>query len=89
MCCFATALMFFGPRMAFLVYWLIAPVRVNLAVANFSLPWLVSICGLLFLPWTMLMYVILFPMNREFITRLRRAGIGSCQKFRYGFDPGK
>jgi hypothetical protein len=63
MCCFATALMFFGPRLGFLVYWLIAPVRVNLAVANFSFPWLVSICGLIFLPWTMLMYVILFPMD--------------------------
>jgi hypothetical protein len=63
MCCFATALLFFGPRLGFLVYWLIAPIRVNAAVAAFNFPWLVSLLGLIFLPWTILMYVILFPMN--------------------------
>ena len=30
---FPAALIFFGPRLAFLVYWLIAPVRVSTAVA--------------------------------------------------------
>ncbi len=63
MCCFFTTLLLLGPRFGFLVYWLIAPVRVNAAVANFNFPWLVSLAGLIFIPWTMLMYVMIFPLN--------------------------
>lgn len=63
MCCFLTALFFFGPRLAFLVYWLIAPVRVSAAFATFNFPWLVSLLGLIFAPWTVLMYVMIFPLN--------------------------
>ena len=63
MCCFFTALVFFGPRLGFLVYWLIAPLRVNLAFATFNLPWLVGILGLVFIPWTTLWYVIIFPLT--------------------------
>ena len=63
MCCFFTALFFFGPRLAFLVYWLIAPVRVTAAFNAFNLQWLVGILGLIFAPWTVLMYVIVFPLN--------------------------
>jgi len=63
MCCFFTALVFFGPRLAFLVYWLLAPVRVSAAFAAFNLPWLVGIASLIFAPWTALMYVMIFPLN--------------------------
>jgi hypothetical protein len=63
MCCFFTALVFFGPRLGFLVYWLIAPVRVNAAFGVFNFPWLVSLLGLIFAPWTALMYAIVFPLN--------------------------
>jgi len=63
MCCFFTALLFFGPRLGFLVYWLLAPIRVNAALSNFNFPWLVGLLGLIFLPWTMLMYTIVFPLN--------------------------
>jgi len=63
MCCFFASLVFFGPRLAFLVYWLISPVRVNTALANLNFPWLVGILGLVFAPWTMLMWVLVFPMN--------------------------
>ena len=63
MCCFFTALWFFGPRLGFLVYWLIAPFRVTAAFNNFNFPWLVGILGLIFAPWTALMYVIVFPLN--------------------------
>jgi hypothetical protein len=63
MCCFFATLMFLGPRFGFLVYWLLAPVRVSAAVQNFNFPWLVSLLGLIFAPWTMLMYVIIFPLN--------------------------
>ncbi|MBP1702615.1 MAG: hypothetical protein H6Q38_1722, partial [Chloroflexi bacterium] len=63
MCCFFAALVFFGPRLGFLIYWLIAPVRVNAAFATFNLPWLVGLAGLIFAPWTALMYVLIFPLN--------------------------
>ena len=63
MCCFFTSLVFFGPRLAFLVYWLIAPLRVETAFKAFNLTWLVGIASLIFAPWTALMYVIIFPLN--------------------------
>ena len=63
MCCFFIALFAFGPRLAFLVYWLIAPVRVSAAFGTFNFPWLVGVLGLIFVPWTTLMYVLIFPLN--------------------------
>jgi len=63
MCCFFTALVFFGPRLGFLVYWLLAPTKVSVALNAFNLQWLVGILGLIFAPWTLLMYVIVFPLN--------------------------
>ena len=63
MCCFFTALVFFGPRLGFLVYWLIAPLRVQAAFAAFNLTWLVGLASLIFAPWTALMYVMIFPLN--------------------------
>ena len=63
MCCFFASLLFFGPRLAFLVYWLLAPIRVSAAFADFNFPWLVSLLGLIFAPWTTLMFVLIFPMN--------------------------
>jgi hypothetical protein len=55
--------MFFGPRLGFLVWWLIAPVRVQASLAAFNFPWLVGILALIFAPWTILMYTIVFPLN--------------------------
>jgi hypothetical protein len=63
MCCFFASLVFFGPRLAFLIYWLFAPIRVNAAFKDFNLPWLVGVLGLVFIPWTTLMFVIIFPLN--------------------------
>ena len=63
MCCFFASLLFFGPRLAFLVYWLFRPVKITLAFEMFSFPWLVGLMGLIFAPWTALMYVIVFPLN--------------------------
>jgi hypothetical protein len=54
--------MFLGPRFAFLIYWLIAPVRVNAAFVDFNFSWLVGLLGLVFVPWTVLMYVLVYPM---------------------------
>jgi hypothetical protein len=58
MCCFFTTLLLFGPRLAILVWWLINPVRFNLA---FDERWVLTILAWLFLPWTVLMYLLIFP----------------------------
>jgi hypothetical protein len=63
MCCFFLGLMFLGPRFGFLIYWLLAPLKVNLAFTGLNFPWLVGIAGLVFLPWTILMWVIVAPLN--------------------------
>ena len=63
MCCFFATLMFFGPRLAFLVYWIIFPVKVRTAFTGFNLPILVGILGLAFVPFFTLMYALVFPLN--------------------------
>ena len=63
MCCFFTTLLFFGPRLAFLIYWLVWPVRV-MAVLN---TWIWPFLGLIFLPWTTLMYVIVATPGIELV----------------------
>jgi hypothetical protein len=63
MCCFFTALLFFGPRLGYLVFWLLAPVRVNVSLQSLNFPFLVSLLGLIFVPWTLLWWTLLFPMN--------------------------
>ena len=54
MCCFATTLILLGPRFAALIWWLIRPVYFN-SVFN---TWIWPLLGLIFLPWTLLMYLI-------------------------------
>ena len=63
MCCFFLTLVFLGPRIGFFFWWLLAPVRVNASFAGFNFPWLVGIAGLVFIPWTTLMYTMVFPTN--------------------------
>ncbi len=58
MCCFLTVLVFFGPRLAILVWWLITPLRFD---AAFDDRWLLTLLLWLFLPWTVLAYLIVFP----------------------------
>ena len=58
MCCFLTALILLGPRVAALVWWLIWPVMWNAAFNTFIWP----ILGIIFLPWTTLVYVAVFPV---------------------------
>ncbi len=64
MCCFFTALVFFGPRLGFLVYWLLAPLPRERSLRNVQ-PALVGGPGQPDLyPWTALMYVMIFPIER-------------------------
>ena len=60
MCCFFASLWFLGPRFAFLVFWLIPWGRLKITAA-FS-TWFWPLLGLIFLPWTMLMYVLVYPI---------------------------
>ena len=57
MCCFFTTLVLLGPRVAILIWWVAQPIRFDLIFGSFIWPLL----GLLFLPWTTLMYVIVAP----------------------------
>lgn len=57
MCCFLTVLVFLGPRLGILVWWLLDPTRWQLAFSNFIWAFL----GFIFLPWTTLMWVAVFP----------------------------
>lgn len=57
MCCFFTALMLAGPRLAILVWWAITPLYVNAAYDH----WIWGVLGFVFLPWTMLMFLAIYP----------------------------
>ena len=57
MCCLFTILLFLGPRIASVVWWIIRPVYWANVFPNIILP----ILGIIFLPWTTLMYAIVFP----------------------------
>ncbi len=59
MCCFFLTLLFAGPRLAFLIYWLIRPSYVSLVFKG----WILPLLGLIFLPWTTLMYVLVYGAN--------------------------
>jgi hypothetical protein len=58
MCCVFTILIFLGPRVAGLIWWLAQPLRWQTAFNN---SWLWPVLGLVFLPWLTLMYVIVSP----------------------------
>ena len=57
MCCMFTTLVLLGPRLATLLHPGSVPGRFALAFGS----WIWAILGTLFLPWTTLMYVIIFP----------------------------
>jgi hypothetical protein len=61
MCCVVAALFALGPRAAILFWWLIEPVRWGAAFDTFLLPFI----GFLILPWTTLMYVLVYPGGIE------------------------
>ncbi len=57
MCCFITALFLFGPRVAIVLWYLVNPVYFNAAFQTFLVPCL----GFIFLPWTLLAYLAVYP----------------------------
>ena len=48
--------LFFGPRAALVIWWLINPNRFSDAFSE----WIIPVLGILFLPWTTLTYVIIY-----------------------------
>ncbi len=62
MCCFFLSLVFFGPRLVNIFWWLFQPARWNLAFAGWPIIWWIwPALGIVFLPWTTLMYIIVSP----------------------------
>jgi hypothetical protein len=57
MCCLFSALVLLGPRAGILVWWLIDPLRWQLAFDTFVVP----LIGFMFFPLTTLMYVAVYP----------------------------
>ena len=60
MCCMLAALSVFGPRLAFLVYWLIPYGQFKITAAFNG--WVVPLLGLIFMPWTTFVYSMVFPV---------------------------
>jgi hypothetical protein len=54
MCCLFTTLVLLGPRIGGVLWWIFQPIRWEVTFNN-SFIW--PILGLLFLPWTTIMYV--------------------------------
>jgi len=68
MCCLVTTLLLLGPRLAILVWWLMDSARVYLPFQNWPHPlnlpfppWVWPLVGAIFVPWTTLAYLIVFP----------------------------
>ncbi len=60
MCCLVLSAGFLGPRFAFLLLWIFDTSRVNAAFSTVLWP----ILGILFAPWTALMYTLAWgPLN--------------------------
>ena len=53
MCCFVTALLLAGPRLAILVWWIYTPLYISTLFQS----WIWPLLGWFFLPWTTLMYM--------------------------------
>lgn len=58
MCCLFAVLIFLGPRVAGVLWWLVQPAQWNLAFNN-NIIW--PILGLVFVPWVTLMFVLVAP----------------------------
>ena len=65
MCCAFLALVLLGPRFFGAMWWLFQPARWQAAFGSLigggSLWWIWPILGIVFLPWTTIMYVIVAP----------------------------
>jgi hypothetical protein len=56
-CCLFASVLAGAPRFAFVLWWLFQPGRINATFSTIFWP----ILGVLFMPWTTLMYVFVYP----------------------------
>ena len=64
MCCLFMLLVFLGPRFFGALWWIIQPARWEIAFRDFPLDnlwWIWPILGIVFLPWTTIMFIIVSP----------------------------
>jgi len=68
MCCLVTAVLLFGPRIALAAWWLIDSARFNLGFSaqvwpvHLAVPfWVWPLIGAIFVPFTTLAYLVVFP----------------------------
>jgi hypothetical protein len=64
MCCAFLSLVLLGPRFFGAIWWIWQPVRWESAFNNWaggSLWWIWPVLGIIFVPWTTIMYVICAP----------------------------
>ena len=64
MCCAFLSLMLLGPRFFGALWWLFQPVRWQAAFGSLfsgGLWWILAILGIIFLPWTTIMFVLVAP----------------------------
>ena len=63
MCCAFLTLVLLGPRVFGAFWWLIQPVRWQAAFGSWgsTLWWMWPVLGIVFIPWTTIMYVIVAP----------------------------
>lgn len=66
MCCAFLSLVLLGPRFFNAMWWIFQPARWQLTFATWAgIWWIWPILGIIFLPWTTLMYVIVSPGGVE------------------------
>ena len=63
MCCAFMTLLLLGPRFFGALWWLFQPLRWEAAFGAGNLWWIWPVLGLVFLPWTTIMFIILAPFG--------------------------
>lgn len=67
MCCAFLSLLLLGPRIVGVFWWIFQPAQWQLTFRDWMNPWwLWPALGLVFVPWTTLMYVIVAPGGLNF-----------------------
>jgi hypothetical protein len=64
MCCAFLSLLLLGPRFFGALWWLVQPARWQAAFTSWGssgLWWLWPVLGIVFIPWTTIMYVVVAP----------------------------
>ncbi|MFN8475662.1 MAG: hypothetical protein U0822_26000 [Anaerolineae bacterium] len=66
MCCGLLTLAIFGPRVLDVLWWLVQPARWQLAFAGWPILWWIwPVLGIIVLPWTTLMFILVAPGGVE------------------------